>query len=77
MTSSGSEHKHYWKKTFVYVLQLKSRFWNSSYATVLRNISTRDSDREFVVKLWRHSKALLLSILSSEDYGNEVPVNKF
>ena len=30
-----------------------------SFAMVLRNISTRGSDRDFVVKLWRPSKALL------------------
>ena len=55
-------------KTCGYMLQLKSRFWNSSYATVIMNVSTRGSDREFMVKLWRSSKALLMCVTSFEDY---------
>ena len=64
-------------KTCGYVLQLKSRFLNSSYAMVLRNVSTRSYDRDFMVKLWRPSKAFLLSVPSFKDYEDEVLLNKF
>ena len=50
---------------------------NLSSATCLRNVSTRGSDCDFMVKLWRPSKALLLCVPSSEDYEDEVLLNKF
>ena len=56
---------------------VKSRFWDSSYATVLRNVSTRGFNRDWVVKLWRPSKALLLCVTSFEDYEDKVLLNKF
>ena len=57
--SSGSEHtlleENMWLRVIVEVKVL-----NLSSATCLRNDSTRGSDRDFMVKLWRPSKALLL-----------------
>ena len=50
---------------------------NLSFATCLRNVSTIDYDRDFLVKLWRPSKALLLRVTSFEDYEDEVLLNKF
>ena len=58
------------------MLRLNLRFWNSSDAIVLRNVSTRGFDRDFVVKLWRPSKAFILCVPSSEVYEDEVLMNK-
>ena len=46
-------------------------------ATCLRNVSTRGSDRDFMINPWRPSKALLLCVTNSEYYEDKVLLNKF
>ena len=59
------------------MLQIEVKVLNLSYAMCLRNVSTRGYDCYFVVKLCRPSKALIICVTSSEDYEDEVLLNKF
>ena len=76
MTSSSSKHTLLEENKWLHIT-VEVKILNTSSATCLRNVSTRGYDRDFMVKLWRPSKALLLCVTSFEDYEDEVLLNKF